>query len=87
MRSQTRAIGGPVNAGQPYMVGERGPELIVPTNSGMVVSNNQLSSGGGRGRSDSEIVSLATKAAARSISVDFNTPRFNSINSLDAVFA
>ena len=87
MRSQTRAIGGPVNAGQPYMVGERGPELIVPTNSGMVVPNNQLSSGGGRGRSDSEIISLATKAAARSISVDFNTSRFNSINSLDAVFA
>lgn len=85
--AQKRAIGGPINAGQPYMVGERGPELIVPTNSGMVVSNNQLSSGGGRGRSDSEIVSLATKAAARSISVDFNTPRFNSINSLDAVFA
>ena len=85
--AMTRSTGGPVNAGQPYMVGERGPELIVPTNSGMVVSNNQLSSGGGRGRSDSEIVSLATKAAARSISVDFNTPRFNSINSLDAVFA
>lgn len=87
LRSQTRSTGGPVSAGQPYMVGERGPELIVPTNSGMVVSNNQLSSGGGRGRSDSEIISLATKAAARSISVDFNTPRFNSINSLDAVFA
>ena len=85
--AMTRSTGGPVNAGQPYMVGERGPELIVPTNSGMVVPNNQLSSGGGRGRSDSEIVSLATKAAARSISVDFNTPRFNSINSLDAVFA
>ena len=89
MRSETkgRSIGGPIAAGQPYMVGERGPELIVPTNSGNVIPNNQLSSGGGKGRSDSEIISLATKAAARSISVDFNTPRFNSINSLDAVFA
>ncbi len=86
MKSQARSIGGPVNAGEPYMVGERGPELIVPPNSGNVIPNNQLNSGGGKGRSDTEIISLATKAAARSISVDFNTPRFNSVNSLDAVF-
>jgi hypothetical protein len=85
--ARNRSIGGPVAAGKPYMVGERGPELIVPTNSGNVIPNNQLSGGGGKGRSDTEIISLATKAAARSISVDFNTPRFNSINSLDAVFA
>ena len=86
MKSQARSIGGPVNAGEPYMVGERGPELIVPPNSGNVIPNNQLNSGGGKGRSDTEIISLATKAAARSISIDFNTPRFNSVNSLDAVF-
>ena len=43
--AMTRSTGGPVNAGQPYMVGERGPELIVPTNSGMVVPNNQLGMG------------------------------------------
>mgnify|MGYP003673486242 CR=1 FL=1 len=87
MRSKARSIGGPVNAGESYMVGERGPELIVPPNSGTVIPNNQLSGGGGKGRSDTEIISLATKAAARSISVDFNTPKFNSLNSLDAVFA
>ena len=29
-----RASGGPVSAGQPYMVGERGPELFVPRESG-----------------------------------------------------
>ena len=32
-----RANGGPVNAGQPYMVGERGPELFVPRNSGGII--------------------------------------------------
>jgi TP901 family phage tail tape measure protein len=32
-----RAIGGPVSAGQPYMVGERGPELMVPYQSGSII--------------------------------------------------
>lgn len=32
-----RAGGGPVDAGSPYLVGERGPELFVPNSSGTVV--------------------------------------------------
>ncbi len=31
-----RATGGPVAAGKPYLVGERGPELFVPTAAGRV---------------------------------------------------
>lgn len=31
-----RAVGGPVAPGRPYLVGERGPELFVPTASGHV---------------------------------------------------
>jgi phage-related minor tail protein len=31
-----RATGGPVSPGRPYLVGERGPELFVPTASGRV---------------------------------------------------
>ncbi|MEA3064648.1 MAG: hypothetical protein QOJ27_1094, partial [Sphingomonadales bacterium] len=31
-----RATGGPVAPGRPYLVGERGPELFVPTASGRV---------------------------------------------------
>jgi phage-related minor tail protein len=31
-----RATGGPVSPGRPYLVGERGPELFVPTASGKV---------------------------------------------------
>jgi len=34
-----RAGGGSVNAGQPYMVGERGPELFVPNTAGRVMAN------------------------------------------------
>jgi len=35
----TRAAGGPVDAGTPYLVGERGPELFVPTASGSIAAN------------------------------------------------
>lgn len=41
-----RQHGGPVRAGDPYIVGEAGPELFIPQRSGMVVSNNQLTSAG-----------------------------------------
>ncbi|MEM8827356.1 MAG: phage tail tape measure C-terminal domain-containing protein [Pseudomonadota bacterium] len=40
-----RATGGPVSPGRAYMVGERGPELFVPTASGRV----ETGTGGGRG--------------------------------------
>ena len=34
---KARASGGPISAGQPYLVGEQGPELVVPRSSGNVV--------------------------------------------------
>ncbi len=37
-----RAAGGPVDAGRPYLVGEKGPELMVPGSSGSIVNNDQL---------------------------------------------
>jgi len=39
-----RATGGPVSPGRAYLVGERGPELFVPTSSGNVAA----AGGGGR---------------------------------------
>ena len=42
---QKRAKGGPVGAGSPYMVGERGPELFVPRSSGTIIPNNALGGG------------------------------------------
>jgi hypothetical protein len=43
---QLRQHGGPVKAGDPYIVGERGPELFVPANHGMIVPGSH---GGGVG--------------------------------------
>ncbi|MDB6455029.1 hypothetical protein [Falsirhodobacter sp. 20TX0035] len=42
-----RADGGPVQAGKAYVVGERGPEVIVPGAVGTVIPNHRL--GGGKG--------------------------------------
>lgn len=42
-----RASGGPVNAGDPYVVGEDGPELFVPGRSGSIIPNHAMASGGG----------------------------------------
>ncbi len=46
-----RESGGTMMAGKPYLVGERGPELVVPRHSGTVVNANQTSGalGGGSG--------------------------------------
>lgn len=41
-----RATGGPVSPGRPYWVGERGPELFVPTASGSVTTPAQTGGGG-----------------------------------------
>ena len=45
---QAKANGGPVSGGQPYMVGERGPELFVPGQSGGVMRNEDMRSLMGR---------------------------------------
>ena len=39
---EAREKGGPVNAGQPYLVGEKGPEIFFPKNDGGIVSNYAL---------------------------------------------
>lgn len=42
-----RADGGPVSAGSPYIVGERGPEMFVPSSMGSIVPNHALAGAGG----------------------------------------
>lgn len=37
-----RAAGGPVNANRPYVVGEVGPELFVPSGNGTILPNNRM---------------------------------------------
>ena len=39
---EPRAEGGPVIEGRPYIVGEEGPELLVPNESGEIVPNDEL---------------------------------------------
>lgn len=41
-----RATGGPVSAGRGYVVGERGPEIFVPTAAGRIESNGAIGSAG-----------------------------------------
>lgn len=40
-----RADGGPVTAGVPYLVGERGPELFVAPKTGTIIPNNKMGMG------------------------------------------
>jgi tape measure domain-containing protein len=61
-----RAAGGPVTSQQPYMVGERGPELFVPGTGGSVVNNNDLRSamGGGSNGSGSPVLNMSFQSTS-----------------------
>ena len=50
-----RASGGPVNSGSPYLVGENGPELFVPSLSGSIVSNSKMNTGSGSSAGGSSV--------------------------------
>jgi hypothetical protein len=77
---ERRAGGGPVRAGQPYLVGERGPELIFPNRNGYVATANQsasMMSGGGSGTtiivqgsviSERELLDVIRRAERRGLS-------------------
>jgi lambda family phage tail tape measure protein len=44
-----RALGGPVLPNQPYIVGEKGPEIFLPNAAGNIIPNNKLGSSGSFG--------------------------------------
>ena len=46
-KPQGEATGGSVRGGRPYMVGERGQELFVPSTNGTIIPNKNLGSSGG----------------------------------------
>jgi vacuolar-type H+-ATPase subunit F/Vma7 len=58
-----RANGGPVTAGTPYLVGERGPEIVVPGRSGTVIPNNRIGVGGGGGM----VINITTGADPQAV--------------------
>lgn len=70
-----RAAGGPVSAGMPYLVGERGPELLVPKSSGTIVPAGRfgggvtivqnVSVGAGVNRNEVAAAMLAAKESAK----------------------
>ena len=54
-----RAVGGPVSAGRPYLVGENGPELFVPSGGGQVVPNGRM----GGGATVNQTINISTGVA------------------------
>ena len=56
-----RATGGPVAPGSAYLVGERGPELFVPTSAGRVEANDRI---GGQPRDVRVSIALAPERGA-----------------------
>ena len=61
-----KASGGPVKAGQPYMVGEHGAEPFVPSQGGRILSVGQAKSaiaGGGDGPSINQTINISTGVA------------------------
>ena len=69
--------------GASFVTGPAGSFKLNPQD-GLVAGTNL---GGGGGKSSEEIVTMAAKAATRAISVDFNSVKFNSVNSVDTMFA
>lgn len=57
-----RQSGGPVSRGDPFLVGERGPELFVPPTSGSIVPN-----GGGQPEMNISIVNVTDPSEVESI--------------------
>ena len=73
--SPGRATGGPVSAGRSYVVGERGPELFVPSSGGRI---EHIAGGGGRdvrvgitiqspAPSDPQVLRQSSRQVARAI--------------------
>lgn len=80
------ASGGPAKAGQPYIVGEEGPELFIPRNSGTVIPNDKtrdiMNAGGpgmGGGQTIINISAVDTQSFQQAIAKDpefiFNVSR------------
>ena len=55
-----RAVGGPVSGGRPYLVGENGPELFVPSAGGQIQPNGRM---GGSGVTINQTLNISTGVA------------------------
>ena len=60
-----RAVGGPVTAGRPYVVGEREAELFVPSQSGVILNQKQIAASMGQGHGGATVARLAPEDVRR----------------------
>jgi TP901 family phage tail tape measure protein len=70
-----RALGGPVSASNAYLVGEKGPEVFVPNNSGNIISNDALSMTGRSGSMSSSSGANAGNTYSITINTGIGDPR------------
>lgn len=70
------ASGGPVAGNTPYIVGEKGPELFVPSSSGQIVPNNQM--GGMGGITFAPVTNIDARGAAPGVGDDIER-RMNAV--------
>lgn len=59
-----RAAGGPVDARSPYIVGERGPEMFVPSVSGSIIPNHKMGGSSGRSGGGSVVMNFTVAPGA-----------------------
>jgi phage-related minor tail protein len=57
-----RANGGPVSGNSPYMVGEKGPEMFVPSGSGTIIPNHNMGMGSTTNVTNNYINAIDTKS-------------------------
>jgi phage-related minor tail protein len=57
-----RANGGPVSGNTPYVVGEKGPEMFVPTGSGTIIPNHNMGMGSTTNVTNNYINAIDTKS-------------------------
>ena len=65
-----RQHGGPVLTGRPYMVGEAGPEMFVPSQPGRIEAN-----GGGGGAADPQVLAQAVKDSLEGTAIEVDGRR------------
>ncbi len=46
--TKPKALGGAVRTGEPYLIGELGPELFIPQDNGTIIPNNKMANVGGK---------------------------------------
>jgi tape measure domain-containing protein len=76
------ANGGPVSANTPYIVGERGPELMIPSSQGRIVSNENLRSE--MDRSTATRSAMSRNSPAATIDVRYSVERINNVDYVTA---